>query len=630
MWRVFAKPSLHLKTKLYKKEKIMPSEEEKEIARRVAFRITGVFEAPSYSTIQTKDSGIISYGQHQATLVSGTLATILDRYCAGANSNTAQQLRNFLPRATAKDVSLKNDTGFLNLLRAAGEEQNMKDAQDSIFTENYWNPAIAKAAAQGVSSPLGLTIFYDTNVQGGLDSSIQRTQGKLGNTSPGEQRYLQTFLESRRERLLEIAQSQINTGIARKVTNGRMLQSAARNRIGPLMALVEGNNLQLTGSFDINGSMVKGIDGSGVVDGGTGGVTPEEGGTTTSTELKQGDQNEAVGVLQDNLVKLGYMTTEEIGANRGKFGPKTTRAVKAFQKTLGLAESGIFAGGEQQSLDAIFAGVDRTSSNPAITGTIQDGLVARGFMTAAEIGSARGTFGPKTDRALRRFQTDSGLGSDGVFGPNSFKALFNPASASTGGGSSSTSTTGGKPTVTKAFFELRDEITPENPNGHYNVDVSNVGTIRVTEGFLVNGPHSAKHGITAILGNGNLHTVPDGATVNLGIDYVIDGADKRVKEWFGGRVADVIHSNTGYGNRVIVKTNLTIEHNGAARAVFTHYAHLNSTSVTTGQNVNAGDFIGVMGNTGGSHGAHVDQRFWIEAGGGKIDVSPNLLVIVAP
>lgn len=584
----------------------MPEEnEEREKARRIAFRITGVFEAPSYSTVQTQDSGIISYGLHQATLASGTLSIILNRYCDSSDSETAGELRNFLERAAAKDATLKTDGRFLDLLRAAGNEQKMKDAQDSIFVERYWNPAAERAIAENLKSPLGFAVFYDTNVQGGLDSCVQRTRAKLeNNPAATERQYIKTFLESRRERLLEIYERDKDSADPVKRRNAEWLRNSARTRVGSLISLVDANNLGLTGRFDINGTIVEGL-------------ADDDGNVVTV--LQEGDNNEAVGVLQDRLVGLGYMTTADIGANRGRFGPKTSAAVKAFQADLGLAENGIFAAVEQEALNAVFAGLSRTRQNETVTRKIQDAFVGLGYMTTAEIGSAHGTFGQKTENAVKHFQADKGIGQDGVFGPNTFKALFNAAA----GGD--TAVVNGKPTVNRRFSEINDPA-----GNHYRVNVSSAGIVRVTEGFLVVGPHSPKNGIRAILGDGTLRSIPNGSRINLGIDYVIEeDLRRRVKEWFGGRVVDTIHSSTGYGNRVIVRTNLTYNYNGANHAVFTHYAHLDSISVSAGQNINAGDFIGVMGNTGGSHGAHVDQRFWIEAGG-KIDLSPNLLVVVLP
>lgn len=50
---------------------------------------------------------------------------------------------------------------------------------------------------------------------------------------------------------------------------------------------------------------------------------------------------------------------------------------------------------------------------------IQKALAASGF----DLGKADGLFGPKTESALKAFQEKSGLGMDGIAGPNTLKAL---------------------------------------------------------------------------------------------------------------------------------------------------------------------------------------------------------------
>jgi peptidoglycan hydrolase-like protein with peptidoglycan-binding domain len=385
----------------------MPTEaENNEITRRIAFKITGVFEAPSYSTIQTIDSGIISYGQHQATLASGTLEVILQRYIQNSTSAIANQLRPFMTRVAAKDRTLKNDQTFLNLLKDAGKEPIMMDAQDSIFTEKYWLPAVAKTGTQNLKSPLACACFYDTHVQGGLVNSIDRTTAKLAGTTPTEQKYVQTFLQSRRERLLEIANRQINSPNASTRRNGQMLKNAAKFRIDSLMDLANSNNLNLVGTFKINGHDITGRD--------------------ASIVLERGMENELTGILQDNLIKLGYMTSVEIGPNRGKFGPKTENAVKAFQKDVELTETGKFAETDQKVLNAILSGFGKgVNVSESLTKIIQKQLVKLNLMTQAEVDTGFGIFGPKTENAVKTFQkTSNFLPENGIIQAETFRAMF--------------------------------------------------------------------------------------------------------------------------------------------------------------------------------------------------------------
>jgi peptidoglycan hydrolase-like protein with peptidoglycan-binding domain len=384
--------------------------EQREITRQIAFRITGVFEAPSYSTIQTVDSGIISYGQHQATLASGTLTIVLQRYIDFSDSENSKKIEPFIPRVKAKDKTLKNDTNFLNLLKKAGEESEMHTAQDSVFIENYWNPAIQKAIDENLKSPLAFLCFYDTNVQGGLANCIERTKNKIANTQSGEQKYVQIFLQSRKERLLEIAERQINSGNPTKIKNGKMLQSAAKNRIGSLIKLADNGNLNLVGEMDINGTKVKGRNTE----------------LPKPTILERGNDNEAVGILQDKLIKLGYLTKQQVGSNRGKFGPLTENAVANFQNDLELIKTSKFTKDDEKILDAIVKGFGKSvNPNESLTKILQKRLVKLGLMTQAQVDTGFGIFGPKTDATIRKFQKDNKLHEDGVVAAETFKCLFN-------------------------------------------------------------------------------------------------------------------------------------------------------------------------------------------------------------
>ena len=60
---------------------------------------------------------------------------------------------------------------------------------------------------------------------------------------------------------------------------------------------------------------------------------------STVPYLKSGDKSEAVRVMQKVLIFLGF-SCGATGAD-GSFGPATVKAVKAYQKAVGITQDGI-------------------------------------------------------------------------------------------------------------------------------------------------------------------------------------------------------------------------------------------------------------------------------------------------
>src|SRR5205823_6661226 len=116
-------------------------------------------------TLNLYDLGIISYGKHQATLASGTLYPILKRFTELSSSDTAAKMSSYLDRVKRRDESLREDQGFVRLLKDAAKEPEMNRAQDEEFARQYWAPAKKSAAEVGIKSALGYAILYDTRVQ---------------------------------------------------------------------------------------------------------------------------------------------------------------------------------------------------------------------------------------------------------------------------------------------------------------------------------------------------------------------------------------------------------------------------------------------------------------------------------
>jgi N-acetylmuramoyl-L-alanine amidase len=140
--------------------------------------------------------------------------------------------------------------------------------------------------------------------------------------------------------------------------------------------------------------------------------------------LQVGDDGSAVLDVQARLIALGYPIVGE----RGTFGPSTASAVKAFQVRRGLVPDGVVE--EHTWRELVEAGRTLGSRTLYLRGPgrmmrgddvreLQRRLNALGF----DAGKEDGILGFDTDRAIREFQKNMGLPSDGYAGHDTFDAL---------------------------------------------------------------------------------------------------------------------------------------------------------------------------------------------------------------
>ncbi|MDI6715642.1 MAG: peptidoglycan-binding protein [Actinomycetota bacterium] len=140
----------------------------------------------------------------------------------------------------------------------------------------------------------------------------------------------------------------------------------------------------------------------------------------------RGDRGNEVVDIQVRLSTLGY----NLGPNGvdGCFGKFTEEAVKKFQRDRNLAVTGIVNRETWKALvEATYKLGDRLLylRLPFFRGDdvkeLQLSLNALGFNT----GKVDGIYGETTERAVREFQRNSGLASDGIFGPSTLAAMRN-------------------------------------------------------------------------------------------------------------------------------------------------------------------------------------------------------------
>ena len=158
--------------------------------------------------------------------------------------------------------------------------------------------------------------------------------------------------------------------------------------------------------------------------------------------LELGSTGDGVVQLQERLIALGYLS----GTADGNFGSNTKTAVKRFQAALGLSQTGVATVTLQEKLflstaptyspaldtsngknnnnnttvsDNGYTTLIRGDKGDGVT-KLQQRLIALGYLS----GSADGSFGTKTENAIKRFQAALGLTQNGVASASLQQSLF--------------------------------------------------------------------------------------------------------------------------------------------------------------------------------------------------------------
>lgn len=334
-------------------------------------------------------------------------------------------------------------------------------------------------------------------------------------------------------------------------------------------------------------------------------------GDVETTTLRRGDRGPRVQALQETLVRLGHLSAAASATGPGNFGPQTEAALKEFQRANGLLANGLYDGATRAVVEAITGGV-RRGARGEVVARLQRRLVELNYLTPQQVATGPGLFGRQTENALRQFQADHRIPQTGALGPLTYRALRTASPRGAGGGD----------------LQLSAGIRERANRTRQSVSSPVLGDFTVTASFMDPDGHGFKRNGAHAIFSADPQTVVriPPSRVNLGIDYVTP--DGRIRNWFAGTIERVTYEPNGYGYRAVVRTDMTYRFQGRDYTVYTHYAHAaEAFNLRAGDRVTPGQDIGRMGNTGASHGAHVDFRTWIQLEDGRIvDVSPNLFV----
>jgi len=208
-----------------------------ELQKRTIQAIVNVFEtgkpAGDYTnvTLLPGDPGHLTYGRSQTTLSSGGLWRLVDTYCAAAAGKSSNDLRDYLPRLDARDVTLDQDARFRGLLREAGSDEMMQRVQDDFFDRAYWEPALAAAQRLEIPSALGTGVVYDSFIHGAWGRLRDATTARVGlpsgsagsSTGEGEHEWVREYVALRRDWLANHPNPVLRRAVCRMDTFAALL-----------------------------------------------------------------------------------------------------------------------------------------------------------------------------------------------------------------------------------------------------------------------------------------------------------------------------------------------------------------------------------------------------------------------
>ena len=268
------------------------------------------------------DTGHLSYGRSQATLTSGGLFTLLSDYCASPDARMAAQFRPLLARFEVKDLTLDTDDRVHALLREAGTDPAMHDAQDRFFDKSYWEPACVAAAKLSLTMALSVAVVYDSHVHGSF-RLIRDRVNKAATTTAGmpEKSWVAAYVAARKAWLL----------------GAKGMLPATAYRMDEFNRLIEDDKWELPLPITVRGVKIdkRGFEAARSV--------------VRTLRLAQPPMSgDDVRALQAALNRAGFANAPD-----GVFGPATGALLKRFQRSRGLTADGVAGPRTQAALESL-------------------------------------------------------------------------------------------------------------------------------------------------------------------------------------------------------------------------------------------------------------------------------------
>lgn len=366
--------------------------------------------------------------------------------------------------------------------------------------------------------------------------------------------------------------------------------------------------------------------------------------------LQYGSIGADVKALQTALMDAGISLR---GGADGVFGTATHAAVKEFQASQGLSQSGKV---NEKTASAISSGAKVTGGSPLVglkagalgntVKSLQQALIDAGVTVR---GGADGIFGPATANAVKDFQKSQGLEATGIVDAKTAAALADPKQpteqepAAEGGfavyGEKGERVLALQSALVKAGVTLRGGVDGDFGGG----TSAAVMDFQRANGLSVTGKVSDSTAAKLGLERMPEPTAPDPSTVDLAV-FPVQGKCYYGDSWGFARSAGRVHlgvdiiapegkllyaAAAGTITKVYTDAPGSLSGNGVrltmADGTYFFYAHMVAVAdgIEVGTKVKAGQIVGRVGNTGNSGTPHL--HFEVHPQGGAA-VNPYPLV----
>jgi len=206
---------------------------------------------PQYArvSLEPDDRGYVA-GIGDFATADGSALEIIDAYTARVGPNVLSRDYGAILAQLASEGSPDTSAldGYADAWRAASRDPVFQQVQDNVLQASYLEPAIEAARAQGVHSPLGIAIFFDSLLQHGdaagpdsLSAVVTLANATASSSTYDEHSWLERFLKVREGVLLNPAEA-----------NHQRLWPLTVTRVRTLAELVRAGNWDLTPPIRVN------------------------------------------------------------------------------------------------------------------------------------------------------------------------------------------------------------------------------------------------------------------------------------------------------------------------------------------------------------------------------------------